>query len=172
EWELASSLRLTGEPMTVHAVGRIAAATESKPIVDWAEGLPVGKELAGEALYRLARDTGLDYGERFRTVTRVALAGADGAVVDLDPSAIDEPLDRYLVPPALLDGAFQGLFGLLADRRREISGTAYLPWRFKRIRLSAPFGRIPRLARLRLGRIGFRSVSAAIPLCYSPGGGV
>jgi acyl transferase domain-containing protein/NADPH:quinone reductase-like Zn-dependent oxidoreductase/acyl carrier protein len=169
EWELASKPRLSSEPMTVHAVGRVAVATELRPILEWGGRTAERIELDGEALYRLARETGLDYGRRFRTVQRVALAGSNYAVVHLDPALVDEPLDPYLLHPALLDGALQGLFALLADRRRELSGAAFLPWRFKRIRLVAPFGRVPVLARLRLSRIGVRSISADLALCDAAG---
>ena len=41
---------------------------------------------------------------------------------------------------------------------------SFLPWRFGRVRLFAPFGRVPRRAELRLTRIGVRSVSADIAL--------
>jgi acyl transferase domain-containing protein/acyl carrier protein len=169
EWELASKPRLSSEPMTVHAVGRIAAVTEPRPILEWAERPGERIELDGEALYRLAQETSLDYGKRFRTVERVALAGANYALVYLDPARVDESPDRYLLHPALLDGALQGLLALLADRRRELPGTAFLPWRFRRIRLLAPFGRVPALARLRLTRIGVRSIAADLALCDAAG---
>jgi phthiocerol/phenolphthiocerol synthesis type-I polyketide synthase C len=169
EWELASGPRLSNEPMTVHAVGRIAAATEPRSILEWTEAPPGATQLAGEGLYRLARDFGLDYGRRFRTVESVALTDLNCALVHLDASPIDEPLDAYLLHPALLDGAFQGLIGLLAERRSASPPTAFLPWRFKQIRLLAPFGRVPSCARLRLTRRGVRSVSADIALCDASG---
>jgi phthiocerol/phenolphthiocerol synthesis type-I polyketide synthase C len=169
EWELASGPRLSSEPMTVHAVGRIAAATEPRPILEWTEGSASAMQFDREALYRLAHDTGLDYGRRFRTVERVRLVGTNCALVHLDPSPVDEPLDPYLLHPALLDGALQGLIGLLAGSRRELPAVAFLPWRFKRIRLFAPFGRVPRFARLRLTRTGARSISADIALCDASG---
>jgi acyl transferase domain-containing protein/NADPH:quinone reductase-like Zn-dependent oxidoreductase/acyl carrier protein/NAD(P)-dependent dehydrogenase (short-subunit alcohol dehydrogenase family) len=169
EWELASGPRLSTEPMTVHAVGRIAAATEATPILTGNARLPAGTELDGETVYRLARDAGLEYGRQFRTVERVAVTGGGSALVDLDPSAIDGPLDQYLLHPALLDGALQGLIVLLAEARREPAGVALLPWRFKQIRLLAPFARVPRVARLQLTRIGVRSVSADVVLCDASG---
>ncbi len=169
EWELASCPRLSSDPMTVHAVGRIAVATEARPILEWAERTGERIQLDGDALYRLAQETGLEYGRRFRTVARVALSGANQALVHLDPAPIGEPLEPYLLHPALLDGALQGLLALLADRRRELPGAAFLPWRFKRVRLLAPFGRVPVLARARLTRIGVRSISADLALCDAAG---
>jgi phthiocerol/phenolphthiocerol synthesis type-I polyketide synthase C len=167
-WRLESSPRLSNEPETVHAVGRVAAATEPRTILQWNKPTSERRELAGDMLYRLARDTGLDYGGRFRTVERV-VAVEDGALVHLDASPIDEALGPYLLHPALLDGALQGLLGLLADRQGEPRGAAFLPWRFKHIRAPAPFGRVPRLARVRLTRIGTRSVAADVALWDADG---
>ncbi len=179
DWEVASRARLSSEPLTVHAVGRIAAASDARPVLRWTDcrsaDCPPGQSAQGgaridaEALYRLARRAGLDYGRRFRTVDHIAIDGADGAVVALDPSPIGEPLDDYLLHPALLDGALQGLLGLLAGHGREEAGSGFLPWRFGRARLPAPFGRVASRARLRLTRIGVRSASADIALYDAAG---
>ena len=75
----------------------------------------------------------------------------------------------YLLHPALLDGALQGLFALLGDRQHQMQGVGFLPWRFGRVRLAAPFGRVPRQAKLRLTRIGVRSISADIVLSNDSG---
>jgi phthiocerol/phenolphthiocerol synthesis type-I polyketide synthase C len=171
DWELASRPRLSSEPYTVHAVGRISAATDARPVLRWADDVPDGRRIEADTLYRLARRSGLDYGCRFRTVDHVEIAAGDTAIVHLDPAPIDEPLDAYLLHPALLDGAFQGLLGLLAGHRQEAPGIGFLPWRFGRVRLAAPFGRIARRARLRLTRSGARSVSANMVL-YDEAGAV
>ncbi len=171
DWELASRPRLSSEAMTIHAVGRIAAAPDRWPITDWADDTADAPRIDGETLYCIAQRAGLDYGRRFRTVEHVEIAAPDLAVVHLDPTAIDEPLDAYLLHPALLDGALQGLLALLAERRQEMPGVGYLPWRFGRVRLAAPSGRAARRARLRLTRTGVRSVSADIAL-YDDAGAV
>ena len=164
DWDLASRPRLSSEPFTVHAVGRISAASDAGPVLRWADCAPGGRRIDAEALYRLAQRAGLDYGPRFRTVDHVEVTANDAAIVHLDPAPIDEPLDAYLLHPALLDGALQGLLGLLEGHPRERPGTGFLPWRFSRVRLAAPFGRVARQARLRLTRSGVRSVSADIAL--------
>jgi phthiocerol/phenolphthiocerol synthesis type-I polyketide synthase C len=164
QWELASRPRLSSEPLTVHAVGRICAATDARRILCWSNGGPVRQRIEGEQFYRLVRLTGLDYGSRFRTVTHIEVVGPDSAIAYLDPSAVGEALDPYLIHPALLDGALQGLFGLLADRQYQMHGAGFLPWRFGRVRLLPPFARMARRAHLRLSRIGVRSVSADIVL--------
>src|SRR5207237_1571141 len=60
--------------------------------------------------------------------------------------------------------ALQALLALIADRQGELKGVSFLPWRFGRVRLAAPFGRPPRQARVRVTRLGTRSASANIAL--------
>jgi len=169
DWELSSRSRLSNEPLAVYAVARVSPATDARRIFDGTEGTPVLRHIEGEKLYRFASLAGLDYGDCFRTVTHVEIAGPDSAVAYLDPSPVGEDLASYLLHPALLDGALQGLFGLLADSRHQLQGIGFLPWRFGRVRLSARFGRVPHTARLRLTRIGVRSVSADIVLSDDAG---
>jgi len=169
DWELASRSRLSSEPLAVYAVGRVSAATDARRIISWTGGVSARRRIDGESLYRFAHLAGLDYGDRFRTVTHVEIAGPDSAIAYLDPSPVCEDLDSYLLHPALLDGALQGLFGLLADRQHQMQGVGFLPWRFGRVRLSGPFGRAPDHAWLRLTRIGVRSISADIVLADDAG---
>ena len=169
DWELASRSRLSGEPLAVYAVARVSAATDSRRIISGAGSVSAHRRIESESLYRLAHLAGLDYGCRFKTVTHVEIADPHNAIAYLDPSPVYEDLASYLLHPALLDGALQGLFGLLADRQHQMQGVGFLPWRFGRVRLSAPFGRVPRQARLRLTRIGVRSISADIVLSDDSG---
>jgi len=162
DWELASRARLSSEPLAVYAVARVSAATDSRHGTSWVGNMAAERRIDGERLYRQAHLAGLDYGPRFKTVTSVEITGSHTAIAYLDPSPVDQELDSYLLHPALLDGALQGLFGLLADHQHQIQGVGFLPWRFGRVRLSAPLGRVPRQARLRLTRIGVRSISADI----------
>ncbi|HMD66927.1 MAG TPA: SDR family NAD(P)-dependent oxidoreductase [Stellaceae bacterium] len=164
EWELASRPRLSGEPLTVHAVGRICPATDARPSLCWTDDVPVQRSIEGDKLYQLARLSGLDYGSSFRTVSHIEIADSQSAIAYLNSAPIGEALTPYLLHPALLDGALQGLFALLADRQRQMEGIGFLPWRFGRVRLLEPFRRVPRCARLRLTRIGVRSVSADVVL--------
>jgi acyl transferase domain-containing protein/acyl carrier protein len=160
DWELASRPRLSDEPMTTHAVGRIAAAGAVPARLHWPDAATTDR-IDGDRLYRIAGDAGLDYGSRFQTVDHVDLLGADRAVVHFAPLAGDEPLDGYVLHPALLDGALQGLLAMLASAGRQAS---YLPWRFGRVRVAAPFGRLCRGARLKLTRLGVRSAAADLEL--------
>ena len=169
DWELASRSRLSSEPLAVYAVARVSAAMDFHRSVSWAGSVSAQRRIESESLYRHAHLAGLDYGPRFKTVTHVEVADPDNAIAYLDPSPVYEDLDSYLLHPALLDGALQGLFGLLADRQHQMQGVGFLPWRFGRVRLSAPFGRVPRQAQLRLTRIGVRSISADIVLSDDSG---
>ena len=139
------------------------------------------REIDAAALYSLAARLGLDYGGRFRTVRRIELLGPGTrgdataeAAVQLDPSVIDETLAPYIIHPALLDGALQGLLALIADRQAghsgDLAGASFLPWRFGRVRAPAPFGRVPHSARLRVTRVGTRSAAADIALFDEAGG--
>jgi phthiocerol/phenolphthiocerol synthesis type-I polyketide synthase C len=169
DWELASRVRLSSEPLTTHAVGQIGSATDIRPAVGWAETPPARACIDSERLYHFARLIGLDYGNRFRTANRVEIADREFAVVYLDSAPLLEELNSYLVHPALLDGALQGLLGLIGEHLDQAEGVGFLPWRFGRVRLLAPFGRVPGRAQLRLTRIGVRSVSADIALFDNTG---
>ena len=164
DWELASRPRLSDDPPTLHAVARLAAAAEGHTA---SRAMPRGaplREVDADTLYRLAARLGLHYGKTFRTVARIAVFAPDEAVAELDPSVIDDALDLYLIHPALLDGALQGLLALLAEGQPQLQGVSFLPWRFGRVRVAAPFGRAPRRAWLRVTRLGTRSASSDIVL--------
>jgi acyl transferase domain-containing protein/NADPH:quinone reductase-like Zn-dependent oxidoreductase/acyl carrier protein len=169
DWELASRPRLSSEPLVIHAGGQIGSASATHPAISWAEAPPASVCIDSERLYRLARLTGLDYGARFRTVNRVEIADREFAVAYLDTGPLLGELDSYLIHPALLDGALQGLLGLISKNLDQADAVSFLPWRVGRARLVAPFGRVPERAQLRLIRIGVRSVSADVALFDSAG---
>jgi phthiocerol/phenolphthiocerol synthesis type-I polyketide synthase C len=169
DWELASRSRLSSEPLTVCAVARVCAATDSRPIVSWIGSTSARRRIESESLYRLAHLAGLDYGPCFRTVSHVDITDEFSAIAYLDAASPGEARDSYMLDPALLDGALQALFGLLADRKHQIQGVGFLPWRFGRVRLPAPYGRVPHRALVRLTRTGVRSVSADIVLSDDAG---
>ncbi len=91
----------------------------------------------GDEFYARTREIGFDYGDAFRTVRGVT-AGEDWVVAEIAiPDAVTAELDQYRFHPALIDGAFQTLFGapLLGDGPTQ---DAYLP---TRIRHCAVYGR-------------------------------
>src|SRR5438105_9710299 len=144
EWELSSRPRLSDEPPTVHAVARLVTAGETSAGAPLGQCNPPQRVVEADALYRLAAQLGLNYGVRFRTVTRIEILGPDEALAHLDPSAIGEPLDPYLIHPALLDGALQALLALIADAGVAAPGVSFLPWRFGRVRTTTQFEHGPR----------------------------
>ena len=162
EWELASRPRLSNEPLTMHATGRVTSRSGVRGTLCWTDAAPARRQIAGQSLYRFSRLAGIDYGACFQTVERIEIGGPGEAVAHLDCSPVSDALESYLLHPALLDGAFQGLFGLFVDHPHQTADSAFLPSRFGRVRLFAPFARIPRRAKLRLTRTGVRSVSADI----------
>lgn len=164
DWELSSRLRLANEPLTLHAVARLVTTGEYKGAPLLSKLGAARGEVDAETLYRLAAQLGLEYGPRFRTVRRITLLGDSEALADLDPSVIGEPIDHYLMHPALLDGALQALLALIAIPQAELDGVIFLPWRFGRVRIIAPFGRAACAARLKVTRMGVRSASADIVL--------
>ncbi|MBV8494954.1 MAG: acyltransferase domain-containing protein, partial [Alphaproteobacteria bacterium] len=169
DWELRSRPRLSSEPATLHAVARLVSGGDRvTETVARDAGSPQRVIGAGQ-LYETASRLGLDYGPRFRTVTRVEVFGPDEAVAYLDPAVIGAPGDGYLIHPALLDGALQAFLALLSGRSAEQRDISFLPWRFGRVRAAAPFGRDVRCARLRVTRMGTRSASADMALFDTAG---
>jgi phthiocerol/phenolphthiocerol synthesis type-I polyketide synthase C len=162
DWQLAGRRRLTDEPMTLHATGRVAAARPEHllPIVTVGDG----RTVPGAALYRQAARLGLDYGAAFRAVSSVIIGQDGSAAVAL----IERPAEAgYLIHPALLDAALHGLLALLfADGAPE---QGFLPRRFGRVRAFSPYCRAPRRAVLRLTYRGSRSVAADIALYDAAG---
>ncbi|MBV9824293.1 MAG: SDR family NAD(P)-dependent oxidoreductase [Alphaproteobacteria bacterium] len=168
DWQLSSRTRLADEPPTVHAVARIVTAGDSLLVPGDAEE-PTGPRVGAEQLYSLASQLGLDYGPQFRTVRDIVLVADDEAVATLDASVIAEPIDDYLLHPALLDGALQALLALITKHASSLEGSSFLPWRFGRVRLLAPYGRIAARARVRVTRLGSRSAAADITLIDQSG---
>jgi acyl transferase domain-containing protein/NADPH:quinone reductase-like Zn-dependent oxidoreductase/acyl carrier protein len=167
-WQLMSRPRLSDEAVTVHAVATLSAAADARQRLDWPAARPQ-RRLDAAQLYRIAEEAGLDYGPGFRTVECVEITEPDGATVYLDAAAIGDCRDPYLLHPALSDGALHSLLALLDDRGEEHEGVAFLPWRFGRITLLAPFGRHPRVARGRVTRRGIRSARADLVLLDEAG---
>ncbi len=86
----------------------VAARPRPTTVADRCE--PVVR-LDGEEFYRRTESIGFDYGDAFRSIRDVT-AGEDWAVADIAvPDAIAGDLAAFQFHPALIDGAFQTLFG-------------------------------------------------------------
>ncbi|KUI22184.1 polyketide synthase [Mycobacterium sp. GA-1285] len=106
----------------------------ARPLPVPAEAPPVSA-LSGEQFYALTEAIGFEYGEAFRSVTGLT-GGETQVVAELDiPAPIADELDNYRFHPALIDGAFQTLFG--APLSNDSTESPYLP---VRIRRSAVYG--------------------------------
>ena len=173
-FEIASRSRLSDEPWTVHASGRVGAAASDVPVRDMARDVaavtagagPGAQRLDGPALYAMADGLGLAYGPAFQVVQRVEIGG-DAGLVRFAPGAQDA---AFLLPPVLVDGSLQGLLALAAGKLG--AGDGVLPWRFGRVRLLARGGAVPASARLLVTRVGPRSVRADIALLDAAGAAV
>ncbi|ORV47574.1 polyketide synthase [Mycolicibacter engbaekii] len=92
--------------------------------------------LGDEDFYARTQSIGFTYGDAFRSVRQVA-AGDDWSAAELAiPPAIIDDIDHYRFHPALVDGAFQTLFGVTGLGERA-GDEPFLP---SRIRHCAIYG--------------------------------
>ena len=91
----------------------------------------------GDEFYRRTADLGFDYGDAFRSVSGVT-AGHDWAVAELTvPAAIADEVEDYRFHPALIDGAFQTLFGAPFSGQEQ-NEDPYLPTRIRHCAVYGP----------------------------------
>jgi len=91
----------------------------------------------GDTFYQRTQALGFDYGEAFRSVASVT-AGRDWAVAQIDiPQSISADVDTYRFHPALIDGAFQTLFGAPFSGQEE-NTDPYLPTRIRHCAVYGP----------------------------------
>ncbi|NOG70432.1 type I polyketide synthase [Roseicella sp. DB1501] len=158
---LESRRRLTPEPWTLHLEGELAVLPDLPP-----SGPPApvhGMPLEGEAVRALALAAGLHYGPAFESLDHAVIdAGAGRAVVRLR-GPVAAPADGpWLLHPARLDGALQGLVGLLAGQPAE-AGSGLVPVRLSRLVCRRGAGPIES-AEIRLTHRGERSAAAELLL--------
>ncbi|MFC0410228.1 SDR family NAD(P)-dependent oxidoreductase [Roseomonas elaeocarpi] len=161
---IESRRRLAEESWTLHARGRVGEATTAALPEGAAALLPASRRVEGPEITALAARFGLDYGPAFRPVEDV-LTGENRALVTLTlPEAA--PADQgFHLHPVRLDGALQGLIGLLAPRvaAAAAAGEALVPVRFERL-LVRRDGAAAAQAELILDRAGERSAAARLVL--------
>uniref|UniRef100_V5XF08 Polyketide synthase n=2 Tax=Mycobacteriaceae TaxID=1762 RepID=V5XF08_MYCNE len=94
-------------------------------------GTGPSSSMDGDQFYQGTQAIGFDYGGAFRSVTAVR-AGHDWATAELRvPAEIAGELGDYRFHPALIDGAFQTLFGAPFSGQEE-NEDPYLPTRIRR----------------------------------------
>lgn len=162
--------RLGTEPHQLHAVARIAPETSAQ--APRLEPATARARIDASTVYARAQALGLDYGPRFRVVSAVDVLDDDTAHAWFAPPNDPSVVTGYLLPPPLLDGGLQAFLALLGADRSERSEFSLLPWRFSGIRLFAPFGRMPRQARLAIVHRGTRSACGAIAFYDAAGDAV
>ncbi|WP_170985043.1 SDR family NAD(P)-dependent oxidoreductase [Roseomonas sp. AR75] len=155
-FRLESRRRLAEEAWTLHALGEVRPVAQAA--LEVAPSAPAaGAPLPGEAVRARAAMLGLTYADAFATVESVQAEG-DRALVRLtlpDAAPTDED---FVLHPARLDGAFQGLFALL-DPAALPPGVGLVP--VKAGRLVAATAAAPAAsAEIALMRRGVRSAAA------------
>lgn len=123
KWTITATAELNTRPKAPARQHRSPAAPDGAPI-------------SGEDFYAITRAIGFDYGEVFRSITAVTAGEGWVSAALAVPAPVADDLDAYRFHPALVDGAFQTLFGApILDRNADES--PYLP---TRIRHSAVYG--------------------------------
>ncbi len=163
EVQIASRTRLSDESWTIHATARVAKGWRL------AHGGPALPKIGGITLdpvqfYRDVERLGFTYGPHFQPLTTIAVLGPTEAVVHFTDDALPLEPEAWLMHPALVDGALQGLLALLLRHPDLPPGISFLPWRFGSIRLVDKAAGRPVAAALTLHHLGRRSVRAAIHL--------
>lgn len=136
--EIWSRRRFAGNDWLLHARGtlrRVPAAVETRrpKIPHVAE--PILSDAA--EIYAAAERAGLDYGPRFRIVTSTSRDETVGESRMIVPAGgVGAYDDRHVLHPISLDASFHGLF--LARPQRDGERKAYLPIRFRQIRVWKP----------------------------------
>ncbi|WP_242530897.1 type I polyketide synthase [Roseococcus thiosulfatophilus] len=161
-FRLESRRRLGTEAWALHATARLSPLPPPPEPEGAAE--PVGEWQGGAALTQAAARLGLEYGPAFRPVTRFATRRETGQVrLELDLPATAPPDEAFHLHPVRLDGALQGLLGLLGDAQEGPARDGFLPVRFGRV-LARREGGVAVAAEIAITAPGERGVAARITL--------
>lgn len=112
----------------ITATAELNTLPRALPAVDAPSGSVTSMDR--DTFYQRTQALGFDYGDAFRSVTAVR-AGHDWATAEIVvPDTITGDLGAYRFHPALIDGAFQTLFGAPFSGQEE-STDPYLPTRIR-----------------------------------------
>lgn len=159
--------RLSTDPWTLHARGRLSRAKVPHPVASAADGHAI-RRITADRLYALTLGFGLRYGPVFRRAHAVEILGTSAFTVSLAPADPATASAGFILDPTLLDACFHGLFALLDDSHLVKPGTAVLPIRFGRLRVAAD-ARTPVKARVAVTRASSQSLVAAFDLLDAAG---
>ncbi|MBE1427312.1 acyl transferase domain-containing protein/NADPH:quinone reductase-like Zn-dependent oxidoreductase/acyl carrier protein/short-subunit dehydrogenase [Desulfomicrobium macestii] len=161
-FRIRSRQRLSEDPWTMHAVGRVVEAASCAQPLCHVPADAVGIDSADH--YRLAAELGLDYGPAFQALDSARVAGD---LLEGRLRAEFQDAAGYLVHPALMDACAQSLLDFFQDEIESGGGAALLPVKTGRFVLLRADGMAGFRARLR--RRGARSVLADFDLLDASG---
>ncbi len=153
--EIHSRPRLSQVPWILHSRAKILHTNSA----DAAGAMPIpnaGRPMEGEALYRLARATGLNYGPTFSLVRQARIHNDDLISVELAPQTQPTP---YLLDPMRLDACLHSMITLFPELRAEERGVTFVPVRVDEATLFRPHA-VPGRALMEVLRRSERSVLA------------
>lgn len=159
-FEISSRKRLSADPWTRHASGRLLQGAAPRACAAIKGPGPRAREVTASEHYALASSLGLEYGPAFRCF---AGALADEKRLEGRLALPDFPdMEGTLLQPAALDACFQSLVSFFPKEAAENKGLAFLPVKCGRLELlgSAP----PATFRAFLRRAAERSLQADFEL--------
>lgn len=159
---IKSKPRLAGDEWTLHASGRILAATKGNPQASIAAPVAITRTLDAAQHYNLTQSIGLHYGPAFQGFGRAQGDAHSLSVALALPAQLQEELGDYVLHPALLDVCYQSLVNFFADEIGAGRGRAFLPIKTGRLDVFAQT--VPHTFRVHLKRFSVRSALADVEL--------
>lgn len=157
---LATRPRLAEEDFSLCARARLAALPRLPSAPDFTPDK--GREVSGAEVIAFAARHGLDYGPAFQSLQKVEVAGSGAARALLSLPAAAPEHTGFILHPALLDGALQGLFALFLGQGMG-AAEAVIPIRIGRLCARRDAGPIA-TAEITPGRRGARLFAANLIL--------
>ncbi|GCB06395.1 type I polyketide synthase [Ralstonia sp. SET104] len=165
--------RVSDDPWTINVVGRllVGGPPQTRPAVEpqTLAALEAQPLIAGNTLYKAAREIGLEFGDAFRWVQSVRIDG-DVALAELAaPASQQDRLGRYAMHPGALDSGLHPLLALMAAGQPGTDQAAYVPVQFGRMDY---YGGMPARVVARVERRSPHSLVASFHYLDSAGGTV
>jgi acyl transferase domain-containing protein/NADPH:quinone reductase-like Zn-dependent oxidoreductase/acyl carrier protein len=167
--EIRSRERLSSDDWTVHAVARSRHAAGG--MVGTVITAPKGEGgiiVSSDEAYETAERFGLQYGPRFRLLSKAVAYGQTVVEVELKPAAAPaHPYIEYNLNPFSTDAVFHGLVVLFGRLSGGDVGSPYIPVRFGTIHVNGG-GKIAR-AMIEIERFSAYSIKARFQLFDADG---
>nr|WP_298523237.1 type I polyketide synthase [uncultured Halomonas sp.] len=165
------------EPWSLNVSARLLIQSRGLSLKRAAPALPTrSPDFDREQHLALARLIGLEYGPAFQAISHGWLTDENTVIGAVDLSAVNsgaqnatrETQQACLLPPGILDGAFQLFIPLLAQELRQAAGLAFVPVRLERLQMRLDAGE-PVLVQVRLTSRAPHSLCANVEL-FDAGG--